>query len=92
MRAAIVLGCALWCAVPPSFAEPDAAALGAAHQYPLGNAATWFREPYRVGSWSALHRVPGIETRKVAASGAALPLPRDEAPAPRTWFITRTGK
>lgn len=52
-------------------AEPDEERLGKSLNYPLGNASTWYQNPNRVGSWSALHAVPGIRTRQVAPAVAA---------------------
>jgi len=61
-------------------AEPDEEALGKARNYPLGTAATWYGNPFRVGSWSALDQVPGIQTRLVARAPEASPLPRAAQP------------
>src|SRR5688572_9525936 len=81
MRASAILLCAgFLCA--HAQAEPDAVALGQAQGYPLGTATTFAREPYRVGSWSALDRVPGIVVRRVAASAAPQPLPPFASPPP----------
>ncbi len=63
-------------------AEPDEEALGRARNYPLGTAASWYGNPFRVGSWSALDQVPGIQTRLVARAPAASPLPRAARPPP----------
>jgi CubicO group peptidase (beta-lactamase class C family) len=60
----------------PLHAEPDAEHLGKAQGYPLGTADTWYGNPYRVGSWSALDRVPGVLTRGVARAQTFTPLPR----------------
>jgi CubicO group peptidase (beta-lactamase class C family) len=57
-------------------AEPDADQLGQATGYPLGNAANFFQPGFRVGSWSALDRVPGVLVRRVPAPAQAQPLPR----------------
>jgi CubicO group peptidase (beta-lactamase class C family) len=57
-------------------AEPDADVLGQGTGYPLGNAATFFQPGFRVGSWSALDRVPGVLVRRVPAPAQAQPLPR----------------
>lgn len=56
-------------------AEPDEGVLGKAQHYPVGTVTTWYDNPYRVGSWSALNTVPGIRTRTVARAAAASPLP-----------------
>ncbi|WP_421953601.1 serine hydrolase domain-containing protein [Polaromonas sp.] len=60
---------------PTVRAEPDEGVLGKAQNYPVGTVATWYDNPYRVGSWSALKTVPGIRTRTVARAAAASPLP-----------------
>ena len=65
-----------------AYAEPDEDLLGKAQNYPLGTAATWYNNPYRVGAWSAMDRVPGIRTRLVARSPDAKPLPLAVQPAP----------
>ncbi|TWO71040.1 serine hydrolase [Caenimonas sedimenti] len=81
MRASTLLAWAvLLCG--PAQADPDATALGQAQGYPLGTATTFYREPYRVGSWSALDRVPGVVVRRVAASAAPLSLPPFAHPPP----------
>ena len=61
-------------------AEPDEALLGKAQGYPVGNAATWGNNPYRVGSWSALDRVPGVHVARVAPASHARALPAMAAP------------
>lgn len=66
----------------PLHAEPDEERLGKSLGYPLGDAATWYGNPYRVGSWSALDRVPGILGRTVARAQAPSALPHAaQAPA-----------
>jgi CubicO group peptidase (beta-lactamase class C family) len=59
----------------PAYAEPDEDRLGKAQNYPLGNAATWYNNPNRVGAWSALDQVPGVRTRAVARAPQASVLP-----------------
>ena len=57
-------------------AEPDADKLGQFNAYPVGNAATWYNNPYRVGSWSAMDHVRGLDTRPVPrGAGPVAPLP-----------------
>ncbi|MDO8388460.1 MAG: serine hydrolase [Polaromonas sp.] len=66
----------------PAHAEPDEERLGKAQDYPLGTAATWYYNPYRVGAWSALDKVPGVRTRTVARAPQASALPHAaQAPA-----------
>ena len=61
----------------PVQAEPDEQALGKAQGYPVGSSIyNWASMPYRVGSWSALDKVPGVRTKPVKASATPLPLPR----------------
>jgi hypothetical protein len=81
LRIALVLATSL--AGAALHAEPDEAALNKANGYPIGSLSTWYTEPYRVGSWSALDKVPGLQTRTVARPAEASPLPR--AAAPRRW-------
>jgi hypothetical protein len=63
-------------------AEPDEERLGKALGYPIGDAQTFFSNPFRVGSWSALDKVPGIQTRLVPGAAQPSPLPRAAAPPP----------
>lgn len=76
-RTAIALALALLCSV--ARAEPEELILGKPLGYPIG--AQWYSNPYRVGSWSAMDRVPGLLTRVVAAPATARPLPAAAAPA-----------
>ena len=62
---------ALLCLATAVQAEPDEDRLGKSQNYPIGNASTWYQNPNRVGSWSALHAVPGIRTRQVAPAVAS---------------------
>lgn len=64
----------------PAHAEPDEERLGKAQDYPLGTAGTWYNNPYRVGAWSALDKVPGVRTRPVARAPQASPLPTAAQP------------
>ncbi len=65
----------------PAHAEPDEERLGKAQNYPLGNDATWYHNPNRVGAWSALDKVPGVRTRSVARAPQASALPRAAQPS-----------
>lgn len=57
-------------------AEPDEATLGKGLGYPVGTAANWYVNPYRVGSWSAMDQVKGLPTRRVdRGAGPVTPLP-----------------
>lgn len=80
-----LLGCLL--ALPAS-AEPDEALLGKGQGYAVGtDTFNWYRNPYRVGSWSALDQVPGIDVRTVPRPAQSRPLPRmAEPPAIRYTF------
>lgn len=57
-------------------AEPDEALLGKPLGYPVGSGLTWYQNPYRVGSWSAMDKVPGQRVKPVANGTAAAPLER----------------
>lgn len=57
-------------------AEPDEDLLGKALGYPVGSGLTWYQNPYRVGSWSAMDKVPGQRVKPVANGAAAAPLER----------------
>jgi CubicO group peptidase (beta-lactamase class C family) len=61
---------------PAAWAEPDEALLGQASHYPLGTVRTWYDNPFRVGSWSALDKVPGIQTRRVPHADQVSVLPQ----------------
>ena len=82
---------ALALAAGASRAEPGEAVLNKANGYPIGNAATWYTEAYRVGSWSALDKVPGVQTRPVARADQASPLPRAASPAPIAYRYKGAG-
>lgn len=62
----------------PARAEPDEEALGKALGYPLG--PRWSAMENRVGSWSALHRVPGVLTQTVSKGQAVWSLPKAAEP------------
>jgi CubicO group peptidase (beta-lactamase class C family) len=47
----------------------------------VGNTRTFFSNPYRVGSWSALDQVAGIRTRLVPRAAQPIALPRAALPA-----------
>lgn len=79
-RIHLALATALVLAALGAGAEPDEALLGKAQGYPVGNATTWGNNPYRVGSWSALDRVPGVHVARVAPASHARPLPAMAAP------------
>jgi len=66
-------------------AEPDEELLGKSQGYPLGNVSTWYNNPYRVGSWSAMDKVPGVRVRAVERPTEASPLPRATSPAPISY-------
>src|SRR4051794_33487892 len=61
----------------PAQAEPDQLVLGKGLGYPVGTSSgSWYRNPFRVGSWSAMDQVEGLRVRTVArGSGAVMPLP-----------------
>lgn len=63
------------CLTATAQAEPDEEQLGKSQNYPLGTASTWYQNPFRVGSWSALRSVPGIRTRPVTPPITATALP-----------------
>lgn len=73
--AALAIGIAL--AGPPAArAEPDAQRLGADRGYPIASSPSEvFAPAMRVGSWSALDRVPGMPLRAVAKGPDVQPLP-----------------
>lgn len=57
-------------------AEPDEDLLGKLRNYLTGSASSGYNNPYRVGAWSALDKVPGIQTRLVARAAQARAVPR----------------
>ena len=61
-------------------AEPDETVLGKDLGYPVGNRANWSRNPYRVGSWSAMDKV-GLPIRTVPRGSVVSPLPVAAQPA-----------
>ena len=68
-----------------AWAEPDEERLGKSQNYPVGNASSWYNVANRVGAWSAMHTVPGIQTRLVSRANEARPLPRAAQPAAITY-------
>lgn len=76
-----LLACVLALAALPVWAEPDEDALGKPLGYPVGtNLANWYEMPYRVGSWSALDKVPGVITGAVPRAAMPAALPRASQP------------
>jgi CubicO group peptidase (beta-lactamase class C family) len=72
----------------PATAEPDEARLGKNAGYPVGTTlSNWYGNTYRVGSWSALDRVPGMQVRVVPhpARSRALPLAAQAQPIRYTY-------
>lgn len=62
-------------------AEPDETVLGKQQGYPIGSASSWYRDAYRVGSWSAMDRVAGMPVRVVPrGQGSVAGLARADAP------------
>ena len=80
---ALLVGLAAACHA--AWAEPDDERLGKSQNYPVGNATTWYSNPNRVGAWSAMRRVPGIQTRLVSRATEARPLPKAAQPAAITY-------
>jgi len=79
--AALIAGMLLLGGAPVAHAEPDEEALGKSLGYPVGRSGPESRTmPYRVGSWSALDKVPGVLPREVRKPEAASPLPRAANP------------
>lgn len=72
-----MLGCLIG---PLARAEPDEGLLGKSQNYPLGTVNTWYNNPFRVGSWSALDQVQGVNTGLVAPGAEASRLPRAATP------------
>ncbi len=65
----------------PLWAEPDEDALGKSLGYPLGaHPGNAFEMSRRVGSWSALDKVPGVLTRSVARAAVPTALPKAVTP------------
>ncbi len=78
--------CALALLALPAGAEPDEEELGKSSGYPLG--ARWSAMGNRVGSWSALDKVPGVLGEFVARSDNHSPLPQ-ASPAPAIQYRYR---
>lgn len=73
----------------PANAEPDEQALGKAEGYPVGTyVGNMFDTRYRVGSWSALDKVPDILTKAVARTATPVALPKAAHP-PRINYLHR---
>ena len=67
--------------LPPALhAEPDEMALGKAQGYLVApSRAQGNQMPYRVGSWSAMDRLPGVRVAPVQRGDTVSPLPRAAA-------------
>ncbi|MDO9359635.1 MAG: serine hydrolase domain-containing protein [Polaromonas sp.] len=88
----ILLPAVLLCLLAPfAHAEPAEDVLGKAQNYPLGNAATWYNNPNRVGAWSAMDKVPGVRVRNVARAPQARPLPHAAQPPAIRYRYRGTG-
>lgn len=72
--------------ISPCAAEPDEEALGKSAGYPLG--LRWSVMSNRVGSWSALDKVPGMTGQFVRRGDSFTPLPQ-ATPAPQIKFRYR---
>ena len=57
-------------------AEPDEEALGKSAGYPISPGTNFSQMQYRIGSWSALDKVPGVLTHTVAKGEHTRPLPK----------------
>jgi CubicO group peptidase (beta-lactamase class C family) len=81
ITAALVASVLTLLCTPAAHAEPDEEALAKSMGYPVGRTGPESRSmPYRVGSWSALDKVPGVLTRAVRKPESASPLPRAAQP------------
>jgi CubicO group peptidase (beta-lactamase class C family) len=72
-------------------AEPDESLLGKDAGYPVGRAGTWFDNPFRVGSWSAMDQVSGLHTRSVAPATNPVAMPDAAAAAPIRYRFRNLG-
>ena len=71
----LTMAMALLAVALPAAAEPDADLLGRSQGYPVGSPnGSWYSNPYRVGSWSAMDKV-GTPVRTVSREGPVQPLP-----------------
>ena len=77
-------------ALQGALAEPDEAVLGKGLGYPVGTRASWYDNPYRVGSWSAMDRV-GLPVRAVARGTVITPLPQAAQPATIRYRFRNVG-
>ena len=90
VRFALLTAVLLWGQV--AIAEPDALRLGEFNGYPVGSAASWYNNPFRVGSWSAMDRVRGLDTRPVPrGTGPVLPLPPAANPPAIRYRLRNVG-
>jgi CubicO group peptidase (beta-lactamase class C family) len=90
MRNPLAAGLVLALALASAHAEPDEAALGKDRGYPVGTAATWYSDPYRVGSWSAMDQV-GLPVRSVPRGSATTALLRSAEAAAIRYRYRSTG-
>jgi CubicO group peptidase (beta-lactamase class C family) len=61
---------------PLAHAEPDEEALGKSLGYPISTGGGVMQMTQRVGSWSALDKVPGASTHQVSKGDSVQPLPK----------------
>jgi CubicO group peptidase (beta-lactamase class C family) len=85
------LAVVLLAAVGGAAAERDEAVLGKARAYPVGRAADWYVNPYRVGSWSAMDKVAGVPVRAVAKGSEVTALPVAARPPAITYRYRNIG-
>lgn len=76
---ALLLALSAGLSAAPAQAEPDEQVLGKSLGYPIG--PRWTAMENRVGAWSALDRVPGVLTERVARGTSILPMPQASEPA-----------
>ncbi len=73
-------------------AEPDEPELGQHSGYPVGTGlADWADMAHRVGSWSALDKVPGMLTSPVQRSATPTPLPNAKTARPISYRFRNIG-
>jgi CubicO group peptidase (beta-lactamase class C family) len=76
----------------PVMAEPDEALHGKNAGYPVGTTlSNWYGNPYRVGSWSALDRVPGMQVRAVPRPAQSRSLPAAAQTPPIRYTFRNIG-
>lgn len=74
MKISIPLICLLFAQL--ANAAPDEQAMGKDQNYPVGNIRTWTQPQFRIGSWSAPHKIEGLANSRIEKSPSPVAIPK----------------